>query len=63
LTSLSIGLPAVPKALEISDYTKLNWLIRFNPYLDGQTPIQALKAGQKERVLAEAFAVGAGQWS
>jgi hypothetical protein len=54
------GLPAVLKALEISDYAKLNWLTRVNPYLDGQTPIQALKAGQKERVLAEASAVGTG---
>jgi hypothetical protein len=57
------GLPAVLKALEISDYAKLNWLTRLNPYLDGQTPIRALKVGQKERVLAEAAAVGAGQWS
>jgi hypothetical protein len=57
------GLPAVLKTLEISDYAKLNWLTRLNPYLDGQTPIQALKVGQKERVLAEASAVGAGQWS
>jgi hypothetical protein len=54
------GLPAVLKALEISDYTKLNWLTRVNPYLDSQTPIQALKVGQKERVLAEASAVGVG---
>jgi hypothetical protein len=54
------GFPAVLKALEISDYAKLNWLTRLNPYLDGQTPIQSLKAGQKERVLAEASAVGAG---
>jgi hypothetical protein len=57
------GLPSVLKALELSDYAKLNWLTRINPYLDAQTPIQALKAGQKERVLAEASAVGAGQWS
>jgi hypothetical protein len=55
------GLPAVLKALEVSDYLKLNWLTRVNPYLDGQTPIQALKTGQKERVLAEASAVGAGR--
>ncbi len=57
------GLPAVLKALEISDYAKLNWLTRVNPYLDSQTPIQSLKSGQKERVLAEASAVGVGQWS
>jgi hypothetical protein len=48
------GLPAVLKALEMSDYAKLNWLTRVNPYLEDITPIQALKAGQKERVLAEA---------
>jgi hypothetical protein len=53
------GLPAVLKALAISDYGKLNWLTRANPYLEDITPIQALKAGQKERVLAEAAAVGA----
>jgi hypothetical protein len=53
------GLPAVLKALAISDYGKLNWLTRTNPYLENTTPIQALKAGQKERVLAEAAAVGA----
>lgn len=57
------GLPAVLKALEISDCAKLSWLTRVNPYLDDQTPIQVLKAGQKERVLVEAAAVGAGQWS
>jgi hypothetical protein len=57
------GLPAVLKALAISDYAKLNWLTRANPYLEETTPIQALKAGQKERVLAEAAAVGACQWS
>jgi hypothetical protein len=57
------GLPAVLKALAMSDYAKLNWLTRANPYLDGQTPVQALKAGQKERVLAEAAAVEASQWS
>jgi len=51
------GLPAVLKALAISDYAKLNWLTRANPYLEDTTPIQALKAGQKERVLAEAAAV------
>ena len=53
------GLPAVLKALKVSDYAKLNWLTRINPYLDSKTPIQALKAGQKERVLTEAVAVGA----
>lgn len=57
------GLPAVLKALELSDYGKLNWLTRTNPYLDGQTPVQLLKSGQKELVLAEAANAGASQWS
>jgi hypothetical protein len=57
------GFPAVLKALEMSDYAKLNWLTRTNPLLDGQTPVQALKAGQKDRVLATATAAGASQWS
>jgi hypothetical protein len=57
------GFPAVLKALEMSDYAKLNWLTRSNPLLDGQTPVQALKAGQKDRVMAAATAAGASQWS
>lgn len=57
------GFPAVLKALEMSDYAKLNWLTRTNPLLDSQTPVQTLKAGQKDRVLAAATAAGASQWS
>jgi hypothetical protein len=57
------GLPAVLKALEMSDYGKLNWLTRANPYLEGITPIQALKAGQKELILNEASTAGVSQWS
>jgi len=52
------GLPQVLKALEIPDFSKLNWLMRPNPYLDGLTPIAALKIGEKERVIEEAAAVG-----
>lgn len=57
------GLPEVLKALSMSDYAKLNWLTRNNPYLEGQTPLQLLKQGQKEVVLREAADAGAGQWS
>jgi hypothetical protein len=57
------GLPQVLKALQMSDYAKLNWLTRPNPYLDNLTPIEALKRGEKERVLREAVAAGADQWS
>lgn len=53
------GLPALLVALQMSDYSKLNWLTRPNPFLDGSTPIEALRQGDKERVLAEAEAVGA----
>jgi uncharacterized protein (DUF2384 family) len=57
------GLPAVLKVLEMSDYAKLNWLTRANPHLDGRTPVDALKAGEREWVVAEAAAAGASQWS
>ncbi len=52
------GLPLVLRALKVSDLSKLNWLMRPNPYLDGLTPIAALKIGEKERVIEFAAAVG-----
>jgi hypothetical protein len=52
------GLPAVLKALDLSDFAKLNWLVRPNPILDGLTPITALQQGQKDRIVREAAAVG-----
>jgi hypothetical protein len=52
------GLPEVLKTLAVSDLAKLNWLMRPNPFLEGLTPLAALKGGQKERVLREAAAVG-----
>jgi hypothetical protein len=57
------GLPQVIKALQVSDYAKLNWLTRPIPYLDNLTPVAALKRGEKERVIQEAAAAGASQWS
>lgn len=56
------GLPQVLKALQMSDYAKLNWLTRPTPYLDNLTPIEILKRGEKERVIQEATDAGAGQW-
>ncbi len=53
------GLPAVLKALEGSEFTKLNWLTSPNPYLNNLTPVEALKKGQKAKVLKEAIALGA----
>jgi hypothetical protein len=52
------GFPEVLRALNLSDFAKLSWLVRPNPILDGLTPIAALKKGLKERVLQEAAGVG-----
>lgn len=52
------GLPEVLRALDISPLAKANWLTRNNPILDGNSPLEALKQGQKERVLTEARGVG-----
>jgi hypothetical protein len=57
------GFPQVLKALAMSDYAKLNWLTRPNPYLEGLTPVEALKQGQSDRVVQQAEAAGASQWS
>lgn len=52
------GLPDVLRALKVSDFAKLNWLVRPNPFLEGLTPVQALKQGHKGRVIQEATGVG-----
>ena len=57
------GFPQILKALAMSDYAKLNWLTRSNPYLEGLTPVEALKQGQSARVIQQAEAAGASQWS
>lgn len=54
------GLPAVIRALDVSPLAKISWLTRPNPMLDGETPLACLKAGQIDRVIALARAVGAG---
>lgn len=53
------GLPEVLKAFEGSEFTKLNWLTSPNPYLNNLTPVEALKQGQKAKVIKEAKALGA----
>lgn len=55
------GLPEVLAALPVADPIKARWLQRPQPLLDGQTPLQLLREGQHDRVLAEARAVGCGQ--
>ncbi len=52
------GLPDVLKALDIPDFSKISWLVRPNPALDGLTPIEALKRGYKDEVITEARTVG-----
>lgn len=52
------GLPDVLKALHMSDFAKVSWLVRPDPYLKGLTPVEVLKQGGKDKVLAEANAVG-----
>jgi hypothetical protein len=56
-----LGFPRVLKALQLSDFAKLSWLVRSNPYLEGLTPVVALRNGLIERVLQEAKAAGHGQ--
>lgn len=52
------GLPDVLKALQVSDFAKLNWLMKPNPFLKGLTPVEALKQKQVKQVLREAYGVG-----
>lgn len=52
------GLPEILKALHMSEFAKLSWLMRPNPYLEGLTPVEVLKQGGKDRAIAEALAVG-----
>ena len=51
------GLPQVLKALEVSNFTKLNWLSKPHPAFDNQTPVEMLKDGKIHDVLVEARAV------
>lgn len=51
------GLPQVLEALEVSDFTKLNWLSKPHPAFDNRTPVEMLKQGNIHDVLVEARAV------
>ncbi len=53
------GLPSVLASLNQNDFLKASWFIHPNRSLEGCTPAQALKAGDLEKVLIEARAVGA----
>ena len=52
------GLPDVIRALDVSSIARISWLTRANAQLDGETPLACLKAGDLERVVALARAVG-----
>ncbi|BAY07831.1 antitoxin Xre/MbcA/ParS toxin-binding domain-containing protein [Calothrix sp. NIES-2098] len=52
------GLPDVLKALNVPAFSKISWLTRPNNALNGLTPIEALKFGQIDDVIAEARTVG-----
>ncbi len=52
------GLPEVLKTLKLSDFSKVNWLVKPNPVLGGLAPVDALKRGMKQEVITEANGVG-----
>jgi len=52
------GLPEVLRALEVSPMEKLSWLVRSNQMLDGNTPLEIIKAGDVDRIVRLARAVG-----
>ena len=53
------GLPAVLRALRVGALAAVRWLTRPNAVLDKRTPLAALRAGDVDRVVAEAAGVGA----
>lgn len=53
------GLPSVIQALSVPPLTQVKWLQTPSPYLEDRTPLEALKAGDIERVLPAAYAVEA----
>ena len=53
------GMPDVLRALPASSFAKALWLTRPSPTFEGRTPLETLKAGERERVLEAAAAVGA----
>ncbi|HET6385704.1 MAG TPA: DNA-binding protein [Armatimonadota bacterium] len=52
------GLPLVLSKIKVPAFSQAAWLMRPNPYLEGRTPIEALKAGELESVIGLAQAVG-----
>lgn len=57
-------LPELLKTLQISDFAKLNWLMKPSRVFEGRTPIEVLKSGNEEDLedlLVEARGVGVAQ--
>lgn len=52
------GLPDVIRALRMPSLVKINWFVRPNPYLEGRSPIEAMRQGEVERVLDTARGAG-----
>ena len=52
------GLGEVLRALHASPLAKASWFVRPNPYLEGRTPLEALREGQVEAVRSAAETVG-----
>ena len=55
------GLTEVLAALDVSDFTKLNWLCKPHLAFEKKTPIEMLKQGEIKAVVIEARAVGVAQ--
>lgn len=53
------GLPEVLRALQVGKFAQVRWLERPSPVLEGRSPLDALKAGDVERVVQEARSLGA----
>jgi excisionase family DNA binding protein len=53
------GLPAVLRALRIGALAAVRWLTHPSAVLDKRTPLATLRAGEVDRVIAEAAGVGA----
>jgi hypothetical protein len=55
------GLAQVLEALQVSNLAKARWLQQPHPVFGGSTPLDLLRHGRLEEVLAEADQVGRGQ--
>ena len=55
------GLALVLQALQVSNLAKARWLQKPHPVFGGSTPVELLRQGRLEDVLAEAGQVGRGQ--